>query len=103
MVCELCEIATVLDPASATELLSLIPGPAVNNASSNNTFNHGSSSNNNMVVDENYPAMNNNRGGGKTANMSSSSKNDYRQALPLQRQGFESIENNINTARRSLA
>jgi hypothetical protein len=50
VVCELCEIATVLDPASATELLTLLAGQP----NTNHTMNGNQSSKMiNIVQDEN--------------------------------------------------
>ena len=60
----MCEIATVLDPASATELLTMIPA----NSSAGSSVNH-------MTNDENYQPQISNRGGFSN---SSAQKLEYR-------------------------
>jgi hypothetical protein len=80
VVCELCEIATVLDPASATELLTMLP--ANSSAASSVTQ---------IPNDENYQAPIS----GRHAN-TSGSKLEYRSPYFTQGASQQNLANHYN-------
>lgn len=78
----MCEIATVLDPASATELLTMIPANSSSESSANQFRN-----------DENYQPPMSSRGG---LNSSSAQKLEYRSPYFTQASSNNLIPNQYN-------